>query len=274
MASNELSSEFDAHIDESQEFKRKLEELVEKARNNMNSTSNVDIQMKNIWQEAFTIWTRTMELLINPSNNTVVTSSEDCSYLFLNKIFYDLNLTKLVEKNGSLAYEIFFSCLDLVNALIVDQHQLGNEYIDMLCNDTVRNYFYILLYMSFMSCTYVPFTNELVNKYVPLLKILQVQVGEEIMNDLSSEERELYYVTQAILLLFWNMADRTMLAPSLILVDLPRNVLRWLANSRCLKVDATEPFIRIIYNMSRHDDGADEFNKLGAIDAIKEYQSR
>ena len=274
MATNESSSEFNEDIDQIQLFRRKLEELVEKARTGMNNTNDVDIHMKNVWQNAFTMWTRTMELLINPPNNTVATSYDDCSYLFLNEIFYGLGLQKFVEKNGSLAYEMFFSSLDLLNILIVDQHQLDNNDTDTLNNVTVRYYLYALLFLSRVSCTYVPFTDELVNNYVTLLNVLKIHVDKQIMNDLSTKEREFDFVTAEILILLWNMADRTILAPSLILANLPNYAVRWLANSSCLKVDATESLIRIIYNMTRHDDGADEFNKHGAIDAVKDYQSR
>ncbi|CAF5049098.1 unnamed protein product, partial [Rotaria magnacalcarata] len=33
------------------------------------------------------------------------------------------------------------------------------------------------------------------------------------------------------------------------------------------------PFISIAHNISRHDDGADELNQLGAIQIIKQYQN-
>jgi hypothetical protein len=33
------------------------------------------------------------------------------------------------------------------------------------------------------------------------------------------------------------------------------------------------PFISIIHNIARHDDGADELNKYDAINVIKQYQN-
>ncbi|CAF1460409.1 unnamed protein product [Adineta steineri] len=94
------------------------------------------------------------------------------------------------------------------------------------------------------------------------------------MSELSSGQEAFDKVTTEILILFWCMANRTILVPSLIVLDLPSSAVRWLTNSNCLNVEATEPLIRIIYNMARHDDGADEYNKLEAMEVIKKYQKR
>ncbi|CAF5012335.1 unnamed protein product, partial [Rotaria sp. Silwood1] len=48
-------------------------------------------------------------------------------------------------------------------------------------------------------------------------------------------------------------------------------VIGWLAQSTKLTDSGRRPLISIVHNIARHDDGADELNKYGAIDKIKEY---
>ena len=138
----------------------------------------------------------------------------------------------------------------------------------------MNNYFYILLALCISACNFIPFDDKLVNDYMPFFIDLKTYADKKVAGELSSGNEGFDRVTSEILILLWCMANRTILVPSLIRLDLPRHAVKWLSGSDYLSAEATEPLIRIIYNMARHDDGADEYNKLGALEVVKQYQRR
>ncbi|UJR17652.1 hypothetical protein I4U23_004548 [Adineta vaga] len=274
MSTTQWSSAFNTSEDVIEQFKTKLDELVEEATNNMNNEDRSSIEMTKVWQKGLTLWKTTINYLINSTTTPNVTTYEDCSYLFYNKIYNSLDFVQRLEKDDSLCYEVFYSCLDLLNMLVVNQHHLNSDDIDISENNVINNYFYIVLYLCRAACNYVLFSDELVNDYMSFLTILKAYADKKVTSELESEQEQFDRVTTEILIFFWCMANRTILVPSLILLNLPSSAVRWLSNSGCLNATATEPLIRIIYNMARHDDGADEYNNLGAMEIIKEYQRR
>lgn len=257
-----------------EQFKIRLDELGEKVENNAKNDTEENVEITQVWQKALAVWRKTMESLFNSTSVTDTALYEDCSYVFFDKIYTRLHFGKRLQKDGSLCYEVFYSCLDLLNVLVVDQHYLSNDNVCTLQNNSMGKYFYIVLCLCRMATNYVLFKDELVHDYMTFLKILKAYADKKVMDELSSSQKTFYTITAEILIFFWCMANRTILVPSLVLIDLPSSAVRWLANCSCLNADATEPLIRIIYNVARHDDGADEYNKLNAMEVVKEYQRR
>lgn len=256
MASNECANVME-------EFQTKLDGLVDL----MKETRDI----RQLWQKALALWKKTIESLITMKEGAFY---EDCSDIFLTKVYFGLNFGQRLEKDGALCYEVFYSCLDELNRLVVDQHHLTSDSVEQLHSNTIGKYFRDLLFLSWMSCNFVPFTSELVSKYMRYLTMLKTYADEKVMRELASKQDQFDSVITHILIFFWCMANRTVLVPSLIQLDLARSAVQWLANCTCLNAEATEPIIRIIYNMARHDDGADEYNKLGTMDVVKQYQKR
>jgi hypothetical protein len=78
--------------------------------------------------------------------------------------------------------------------------------------------------------------------------------------------------TDLILSLLWDLSDRTLLVPWLLSIGLVKTMLE------CLKITDTSSeialqIINIIFNISRHDDGADELKKFDGLIILKNIQS-
>ncbi|CAF0945863.1 unnamed protein product [Rotaria sordida] len=65
--------------------------------------------------------------------------------------------------------------------------------------------------------------------------------------------------------------DRTIVVPSLLRAGFGKSVIEWL-NYPTLTETARRPIVSIVHNLSRHDNGADELNKYGAIEIINQMQ--
>ncbi|CAF1420355.1 unnamed protein product [Adineta ricciae] len=271
MTTDQSDVQLETCADVIEQYNTKLDELVKQI---INSKNIADVDMKNVWQKALILWRTAMEYMIDSAAASDAASYADCSYIFYNKIFIGLDLENRLEKDGPLCYEMFYSSLDLLTVLVIDRHHLTNDDISTFQNNTMNNYFYISMALCISACNFVPFDDRLVNDYIPFFINLKAYADKKVASELSSGNEGFDRVTSEILILFWCMANRTILVPSMIRLDLPKHAVKWLSDSGYLNAEATEPLIRIIYNMARHDDGADEYNKLGALEIVKQYQRR
>jgi len=87
------------------------------------------------------------------------------------------------------------------------------------------------------------------------------------------KDHTLGILNRRILSFFWNLSDITVLIPILLKCDLAKRVVRWLSQAPMIIDKDRRPFISIVHNIARHDDGADELNKHDAINAIKQYRN-
>ncbi|CAF0980737.1 unnamed protein product, partial [Didymodactylos carnosus] len=105
---------------------------------------------------------------------------------------------------------------------------------------------------------------------VKLFVILKNRVDQRIA---STNENSMGTNTTRILSFFWNLSDRTIVVPILIEAGLHKSAISWLSQSDKVSNKQCRAFIATLYNLARHDDGADELNRHEAIEAIKRFQS-
>jgi hypothetical protein len=80
-------------------------------------------------------------------------------------------------------------------------------------------------------------------------------------------------LTDAILSLIWSVSDDTPLVPMLLKADYAQSIYQWIKDSRTkFREDKQNSLINILQNMSRHDDGIEQLNRLQTLDMLESMQ--
>ncbi|CAF1322931.1 unnamed protein product, partial [Rotaria sordida] len=80
-------------------------------------------------------------------------------------------------------------------------------------------------------------------------------------------------ITTYIFSFFWNLADKTVMVPLFLNIGLTKAILHCF-KAKNLSTETFRQLINVIHNISRHDNGADELNKLNSLPMLKDMQSK
>jgi hypothetical protein len=80
-------------------------------------------------------------------------------------------------------------------------------------------------------------------------------------------------LTDGILSLLWSVSDNTSLVPILLKTDYAQSLYQWIKNSSTkFREDKQNALINILQNMSRHDDGMEQLNRLDILNIFESMQ--
>jgi hypothetical protein len=227
--------------------------------------------MKNRLNQSISLWND----LLNMANNV---NEKNKGYfnqnrvLFL-KIFADINETKLFDNDKDFSRQTFFSYLDLLNTNEIQQFLTALS-PSTLADSIRESNIYVILFTLAALCEHVPFVDDDIDdKYTSLLNALRIHVEHKLQSAMSQQATTMPSepIHKRILSLIWNLSDRTVTVPSLLRAGFGKSVIEWL-NYPTLTNTERRPMVSIVHNLSRHDDGADELNKYGAIETINRMQ--
>ena len=227
-----------------------------------------------IWQGFLSLWCDILQI----SASEIVTSYNRCARLIPKLIKSTSFYT--IRKDSKIARETCFMCLNQLNQssmknyflLSVDEQKLAE-------NEIYYEHIYHLLFIASQSASFIPFAaiedQQFIENHSELL-ILFIERVDKRMPQHSLTDVENNYslgtINERILNFLWNLSDRTVIIPTLLRCNLAERVVNWLSQSAVIKESSRRPFISIVHNIARHDDGADQLNQFNAIPAIQIYQ--
>jgi hypothetical protein len=258
----------DNELSTCQQLMTRLEELKK-----LPTTS--DTSKEQVWLQFISLWFEVLQL--PPSN--VESCYTKCVRLFP-LLIESTDFHSIIE-NISVARESCYGCLaQLYQPHLKDYLLLTNEQQNLPNNRIYFGHVDYLLLIVTQAALCIPFNTiddqQCIDNHVELLTLLIDRVDQSMPKHsptVIKADYALGTINQHILSLLWNLADRTVLVPILLKCDLGKKIVGWLAQAAMLENRGQRPLISIAYNIARHDDGADELNKHGAIDAIKHYQA-
>lgn len=185
-----------------------------------------------------------------------------------------------IRKDVNIARQSCFSCIEQLNQSYMKKYFiLSKEEKELEENVIYSKHISNLLLISSGTASFIPFsTNEdqlFIQNHIPLFRILIEYVQNSMPQQYSistDKNLDLGLINRRILSLFWNLSDRTVLIPILIECHLAERVVNWLSQSSLLTENSRRPFISIVHNIARHDNGADQLNQFNAIQFIQSYQ--
>ncbi|CAF3439351.1 unnamed protein product [Rotaria socialis] len=189
------------------------------------------------------------------------------------KIFMDINETDLFNNDTDFSREKFFDYLDLLNRHGIQQLSLSsstNTSADVIIESNIHRLLYILSTL----CDLVVFVDiDMNSKYSSLLNVMRDYVGKQLQSTTleSSTDEKLTPLYQCILLFLWHLSDHTIVVPYLLHAGYGKNVIKWLKNVT-LTDAVRQPIVNIVFNLAKHDDGADELNKYEVIKTIEQTE--
>ncbi|CAF2056236.1 unnamed protein product [Rotaria magnacalcarata] len=189
------------------------------------------------------------------------------------KIFMDINETDLFNNDTDFSREKFFDYLDLLNRHGIQQLAMSSS-TNTLADVIIESNMHRLLYILSTLCDSVVFIDsDMNNKYSLLLNVMRDYVGKQLQSTTfeSSTNEKLTPLYQCILLFLWHLSDHTIVVPYLLHAGYGKNVIEWLKHLT-LTDAVRQPVVNIVFNLARHDDGADELNKYEAIQTIKQME--
>ncbi|CAF3900114.1 unnamed protein product [Rotaria sordida] len=197
----------------------------------------------------------------------------DANRAVVTKVFSDINETDLFNNDNNFSRQIFFSYLDLLNTYKIQQFLTALS-LSTLADSIRESNIYILLFILSTLCSSVLFVDsDISDQYNSLLNAMRLHVNQNLQSTILQQNMNEKHMTvhQRILLLIWDLSDRTIVVPSLLRAGFGKSVIEWL-NYPTLTETARRPIVSIVHNLSRHDNGADELNKYGAIEIINQMQ--
>ncbi|CAF1319567.1 unnamed protein product [Rotaria sp. Silwood1] len=233
-----------------------------------------DAQMKRDQRSQFVaVWSEILQ--IPPSD--APSCYQKCASL-LSRLFKQ-NQIHIIRANTKIAREMCFACISqLTHSNISRFLKLKTEQQNLPDNRILKKHIFHLLRIAAQTITLIPFSKvddrQFIENHFELYTVL-IEHIEQSMPEHGETKVEQGHILGDIALralnLLWNTTDRTVLVPLLLRNDFVKKLLGWLAQASKLADTNNRPLISIVLNIARHDDGADELNKYGAIDIIKEY---
>ena len=253
---------------ECQHLMNQLEQL-----KNFSTTTNES--KKQVWLQFISLWREILHF--TPSE--VQSCYNECARL-LPIIMKSTNFFT-IRRELEVARQNFYACItQLKQSRIKNYLILTVEEQELPEHCVYHTHVYYLLLIASQTALFIPFSAIEEQKFIENnneIFTLFIESVERSMPDHSeaiiAKEYTLGAINERILTLLWNLADRTVLIPIFLKCDLAKQVIVWLTQAAKLTDKSRRPLISIIHNISRHDEGADELNKYGAIDVIKQYQN-
>ncbi|CAF4090625.1 unnamed protein product [Rotaria sordida] len=229
---------------------------------------------KEMWSQFLALWCEILQ--ISPSDASLC-YEEYASVL--PRLFKTVNFY-FIRKDVKVARESCFTCISQLNHPNMRYFlQLTTEQQNIPENKIYHQHIYYLLLIAAQTISFLSFATsddqQFIENHQELYSLLIEHIEQsmpEHCQTIIEKEHDLGIINLRSLSVLWNTADRTVLVPILLKCDLAKKVIGWLAQSTKLTDTGRRPLISIVHNIARHDDGADELNKYGAIDKIKEYK--
>ncbi|CAF1472663.1 unnamed protein product [Adineta steineri] len=198
-----------------------------------------------------------------------------CLKLF-SKVIEEFRFGIITNDEKLLEREIFFAFLDLLS-----KREICTYLNDDQCTTMPQKEFYefltnVLLNISSSNVGCICFTSDdaATRKYTDTFYTMWKRV-ERNVHFINQTEQKLPVIDSTanyIRHFFWNLCDRTVVVPWLLNNGVVKIILECL-KTLTLSSEKDEDIAAIIYNISRHDDGADELNKLDGLRILKDIQS-
>jgi hypothetical protein len=227
--------------------------------------------MKKRLRQSISLWNELLTIATNANEKNKCYF--DQNRVLVLRVFSDATETDLFNNDSEFSREIFFGYLDILNTNEIQQFLTASSPSTLA--DAIResNVDILLSVLSFL-CKFVSFVDDnIANNYNCLFNAMRLHAEQKLQNAQSqpSTNKKSASIHQRILSLIWNFSDLTVNVPSLLRAGFGKSVLEWL-NYPILADTDRRPMVSIVHNLSRHDDGADELNKYGAIETINRLQ--
>lgn len=227
------------------------------------------------WIEFLSIWSELLQFRLDEKRSIYETFSRSFDDVFKSVSFFTN------KRNVSVAKQSFtFGLTQLNRSHIRDYLQISKDEENSTENEHYFRHVERLLFIVKETLLFISFINDdelkLVRDHIELLRTFVERLDRsmpEHSTTMIDKNYSLGSLNERMLSIFWNMTDRTIVVPVFLQCDLPRRIIHWLGQAAMLNDSGRRPLISITHNISRHDDGADELSRYGAIAAIKQYQS-
>ncbi|CAM4762838.1 unnamed protein product [Rotaria magnacalcarata] len=228
-----------------------------------------------LWLEFLSIWSDVLQFTPNEAKLCY----EKCTQL-LSTLLQSVNFFS-IKRDLDIARQSLFTCITQLNrAHIKEFLQLPKDKEKSNENQTYFAHLQTLLFVADQCTLFVNFTTideqQFIAEHTELIIALIERVDRAMPEHAGftlQKDYSLGTLNERILSLLWNLADRTVLVPKILKCGLSKRIVSWLGQASMINDTGRRPFISIAHNISRHDDGADELNQLGAIQIIKQYQN-
>ncbi|CAF3678729.1 unnamed protein product [Rotaria sp. Silwood1] len=230
---------------------------------------------KEIWSQFLPLWCEILQ--ISPSDAELC--YQECASI-LTGLFKGVNY-HFLRSDIQITRESCFTCISQLNQPNIRYYlELTTEQQNLPKNQIYYKHVFYLLWIAGNLISYLSFAKiddqQFIESHTELYSILIEHIEQSMPEHCQTATETAYdlgHINVRILSLMWNTTDRTILVPILLKCDLARKVVGWLSQSAKLTDSDRRPLISIVYNLARHDDGADELNKYGAIDMIKKFKN-
>ncbi|CAF3993925.1 unnamed protein product [Rotaria sordida] len=233
------------------------------------------LELTNLIQptEIFDILQATLKTYINEllsiktCPNIISSNSFQTIFHSLISIEIQLDLSSIFENNPLYARTVFYRSFDLLSLPLINDF-LNDKYPNELFSHLIFIFCTIINYIYSTSGNIVFKKNDLQN-LVSNMRLLIEYVDKNKQNS-----NETYIpIINSILIVFWTLADKTILVPTIIETKCPNYVLKWIS-MQDLSLDIQRICMHILYNIARHDQGAETLNNANGINILKEFQQR
>ncbi|CAF3460845.1 unnamed protein product [Rotaria sp. Silwood1] len=207
-------------------------------------------------------------LSIKTCPNIISNSSFQQIFNYLISTQITLNLSSIFENNPLYARTVFYRSFDLLSL------PLMTDFLNDKCSNELFSHmtliFCIIIDYIHSTSGHIVFKKNDLHNLVPNLRLLIEYVDKNKQN---SNKTCIPTTVKYILLLFWTLADKTILVPTLIETKCSNYALKWIS-MQDLSLDIQRICMHILYNLARHEQGAEALNNANGINILKEFQQR
>ena len=192
----------------------------------------------------------------------------------LTQVFVDVHGMAVLKNDRPFARRTFFGYLDTLDTEEIHK-LLTAESLSTLADAIRESNVYILISILSTLCELVQFVDaDMPDQYTPLLNAMRLHVEHKLRSNKSSalKKKLMKSLHEPILKLLWNVSDQSVVVPSLLRAGFGKSIMEWWLHPK-LTTNERRPMVSIIHNISRHDEGADELNRYGAIETLKRWQA-
>jgi hypothetical protein len=181
-----------------------------------------------------------------------------------------------VQSEKLFIHEIFFALLDLFSKSQICSYLNNDQHTTFLHKEFYKRLTNLFLDLASTATRSVPFIGNDIRtrKYTDIL----CAMGNGVKCDLQPSAWTIQPIThdyetiECISAFLWSLTDRTIIVPWFLDIGFVKTMLE------CLKIadlssNQADNIIGFIYNISRHDDGADELRKFDGLLMLKNIQS-
>jgi hypothetical protein len=197
---------------------------------------------------------------------------QNCFEILYNELVVFTSITQDQDKK-LFVREMFFALFDLLSKPQIHSYFNHNQQTIILHKESYKYLTNLFLTSAGNAVTHVPFgTDDIATrKYTNILLAMCNGVNSNLKPSTEIKQSNAYdnQTMKLILSFLWNLSDRTVIVKWLLDIDFVKIILNCLKTVD-LSTETTRNIIGIIYNISRHDDGADELNKFDALRILKD----